>query len=402
MRKVSSFAIPRRTWIVLALVSAWLLVALRGDGGHFDVLLYHFYAVNFWAGSPPLRTLPAEYPVLALLPFTLTLVPPLPDFVTVFGVWMLGLLVLVVVLIARRDSPRAAEVCAVYLAIGAWGTLLARYDLVPAAVTLAAWWAARERRFAFAYLLLAAGTLLKLYPLLLVPAIALEQYRALGRHPFRSPPPRAVLAGGALFCGIAGLGFLVAGLLNPAGWLGPLSYGAHRPLQVESLSATLLWAGSLAGSPVVRDHSFGSDNLVGQLDRAIGLAADAGLVLGLLWTWWRQASGRLDLGRALVASLLIVLCTGRVLSPQYLIWLLPLLAIVEPGYDVLWLVVCLLTTLIYPFAYAQLHPLVSGGPRVFPVFFLALIAFRNVALGVATARFLLGAGARELRPGPAF
>jgi hypothetical protein len=379
-----------RTLLVLAAVVAALLASLvlymLGPYGHGDVALYHRYALGFWVGSP--RSLPAEYPLLALVPFSLSLAPPVPDYVTLFALWMLALLLAGLAAIARRESPRAAEVCAVYLALGGWGTLLGRYDLVPAAVTLVAWWAARERRFALAYALLAVGALLKLYPALLVPALAIEHTRALGRDPLRALPPRPVVAGAALFCAIVAAGFLAALALDPAGWLGPFTYNGGRPLQVESLPATLLWASGLAGFHVAPDKSFRSDNLVGTLAGAIGLAAVAALAAGLLWAWWRQAAGGLPFARAFPACLLVVLCTGRVLSPQYLIWVLPLIAILEGGYDPLWLAICLLTTLVFPFAYLQVHPVGSGPPASFPLLLLGLIALRNAALAVATVRFL--------------
>ena len=377
----------RRTWIVLALASAALLASLvlymHGPNVHGDQSLYDRYAWDFWAGHPPFRALPAEYPLLALLPFSLAIAPPLPDFVSVFALWMLGLLAVGVLAIARRESDRAAEVCAVLLAVGAWGTVLGRYDLVPAAVTVAALWAARARRFGPAYALLAAGALLKLYPALLFPVVAIEQYRTVGRD-----RRRAVVAGVGLFCLLTAAGFAVAFLLDPAGWLGPFTYNARRPLQIESVPATLLWLSGLLGFPVSPNKSFRSDNLVGQLDGAIGLVAEVVLVVGLLWVWWRQSAGRLDFARAFATCLLVVICTGRVLSPQYLIWVLPFVAIVYRRYDPLWLAICALTTLVFPFAYAQVHPVGSGPPAAYPAFLLGLIAVRNAALVVATVRFL--------------
>jgi hypothetical protein len=119
--------LPRRTWIVLTLAVAALLAALlymHWPNVHGDQSLYDRYAWDFWAGASGARfhALPAEYPLLALLPFTLTILPPLPDFVSVFALWMLGLLVAVVLVVARRESPKVAEVLAVSLAVGAWGT----------------------------------------------------------------------------------------------------------------------------------------------------------------------------------------------------------------------------------------------------------------------------------------
>jgi hypothetical protein len=370
---------------------------MHWPNAHGDQSLYDRYAWDFWTGrsnGAPFHALPAEYPLLALLPFSLTILPPLPDFVSVFAVWMLGLLVAIVLVVARRESPRVAEVLAVYVAVGAWGTVLGRYDLVPAAVTVAALWAARGRRFGTAYALLAAGALLKLYPALLVPVVAIEQYRSLGRSPLRSRPPRAVLAGVGLFCLLTAAGFAVAFLLDPAGWLGPFTYNARRPFQVESVPATLLWLSGFLGFPVSPDKSFGSDNLVGLLDRAIGLAAEAVLVAGLLWVYGSQAAGRLRVTTAFAASLLVVLCAGRVLSPQYLIWVLPLVAIVQRRFDGLWLAICVLTTLVFPLGYLQLHPVGSGPPASYPVFLLGLIALRNAALVVATVRLLATSSTR--------
>jgi hypothetical protein len=378
---------PRRTWIVLALASAALLASLvlymHGPNVHGDQSLYDRYAWDFWAGRPPFRALPAEYPLLALLPFTLAILPPVPDFVTVFALWMLGFLVVGLLVVARRESPRVAEVIAVSVAVGAWGTVLGRYDLVPAAVTVAALWAARGRRFGLAYALLAAGALLKLYPAILVPVVAIEQWRTAGRDRLRS-----AVAGVGLFCLLTAVGFAVAFLLDPGGWLGPLTYNTRRPFQIESVPATLLWAGGLLGFTVSPDKSFRSDNLVGQLEGAIGLAAGAALVAGVLWAWWRQSDGRLDLTRAWAASLLVVVCTGRVLSPQYLIWVLPFVAIVYRRHDPIWLAICALTTLVFPFAYAQVHPVGAGPPASYPAFLLGLIAVRNAALVVATVRLL--------------
>ena len=392
----SAVSLPRRTWIVLALVGAALLASLvlyvHGPNDHGDLSLYDRYAWSFWTGHPPFRSLPAEYPLLALLPFTLTILPPLPDFVSVFAVWMLGLLLVGLLVIARRESPRVAEVCAVYLGLGAWGTVLGRYDLVPAAVTLAAWWAVRGRRFPPAYVLLAAGVLLKLYPALLLPVVAIEQHRALAGG--TSGRWRPVLAGVALFGAVVGAGFLLAFLLQPSGWLGPFSYSARRPLQIESLPATLLWASGLAGFPVAPNRSFHSYNLVGPLGGPLGAAAQAATVLGLLWTYWRQATGRLGFGRAFVVCLLVVICTGRVFSPQYLIWVLPFIALVERDYDPLWLLVCALTTIVFPFAYRLVPPAGSGPPPGFPALLLGLIALRNTILVAAAVRFL-----RRPRPG---
>jgi hypothetical protein len=235
--------------------------------------------------------------------------------------------------------------------------------------------------------MLALGTLLKLYPLLLVPVVAIEQYRALGANPLRLPPPRAVIGGLAIFAvGIAG-GFALAAVLNPNDWLGPFSFNAHRPLQVESVPATLLWLTGLAGLPISADRSFNSYNLVGRASELIGFAAAFALVAGCALVYWRQLNRRMGFGRALTLCVLVAICTNRVLSPQYLIWVLPLVAIVEGDYDLVWLAVCALTTLIFPFAYDSTGLRGEPMPAQYPLYFPALIAVRNALLIVATVRF---------------
>ncbi len=390
MRSIPSW--PPRTWGVLALatgtLAASLFFYLNGAHHHGDIDLYHSYAHAFWlAGGLP-HIIPTEYPLLAVLPFSLTMLPPVHQAVIVFGLWMLVLFVAGFVVLGRRESPRVAEICAVYLVVGAFATAVGRYDLVPLAITLGAYWFARSRRFLPAYALLAAGTLLKLYPAALLPIIAIEQYRVLGRGVLRSRPPAGVLGGVAAFSAIVAAGFGMAHLLDPAGWLGPFTYSLRRPIQVESVAATLLWAGSLAGFPVRPDRSFLSFNLVGSLEGTVGIICDAAFVAGVAWVLWRQASGKLDLGRALVALLLVVICTGRVFSPQYLIWVLPFIAIVERRYNPAWLVVCALTTLIYPIAYSGLAIDGSAPPVEFPLWFLGAIALRNFVMVAASLRFL--------------
>jgi hypothetical protein len=376
---------------VLAVVAGTLVGSLvfymHGAYGHGDLNGYHRYALTFWFGAQPLHLIPAEYPLLSLVPFTLTLLPPLPDYVSVFGLWMLLLLLAGYVAVRNRESPRAAEVCAVYLVLGCFATVLGRYDLIPAATVVVAYWAARSGRFRLAYAMLALGTLLKLYPIFLLPVLVLEQYRTLQARPLRLPPPPPVLRGVALFGVLVLGGFVVAAALDPSGWLGPFSFNARRPLQVESVPATLLWLSGLAGLPTAPDRSFNSYNLVGQIGLQISLLAELALVCGCLWVYWRQLNGRIGFGRALTLCVLVIVCTNRVFSPQYLMWVLPLVAIMEPDYDPLWLLVCALTTLIFPYAYDWTNLHGNPLPQSYPVFLPALIAVRNGLLLVATARF---------------
>ena len=278
----------RRRWWLAVLEAAVIIAALIGTRvisinlwqvPFGDVAEYHDYAVAFWQTRPYFSQLPVEYPPLAILPFTLTLLPALSDYVTVFAVWMGALVLLGYAGFLRFSTRRRGLIYVFYLVLGATATLLARFDLVPALVTLAALWAAERRRFPLAYALLAAGILLKLYPAFLVPVVMVEQWRDVSRtaaekgiaSPFAAvrgwrgdarttlrrlrsqlwahPATRQVALGVGICAGLVALAFAVALSLNPSGALSGFNYASARPLQVESTPASLLWLGSLFGIP---------------------------------------------------------------------------------------------------------------------------------------------------------
>lgn len=393
--EVLSEGTPRsgRDRVVPALVLVTLLgviaFELHSRYGHGDIDLYHRYAQAFWLGSPPLRSLPLEYPPLSIVAFSLTLLPPLPDYITVFALWMLGLLAVSFFAFRRFESRRAAEVFIVYCVVGGLSTLLGRFDLVPAVLTVAAYWAARRNRFDLAYLLIAAGTLMKLYPLFLMPLLVIEQWRQTGSGKLWAIPPRPLLRSVGIFGVVTVAGFALARALNPDGWLSSFTYNTLRPIQVESVPATLLWVGSWIGLPAWPDHSFHSFNMVGPLETPLGALSSLALVGGCLWVYWRQFTGHLSLAKALLACVLVIMCTSKVFSPQYLIWVVPLVALVEGEYNPLWIAVCILTTLIYPFAYREFQLYGLSTPDSYPIVFLGLIGARNALLLAATALALV-------------
>ena len=416
-------AIRRRWWLVALEVAVIVaaLVATRFLSINVwlvpfgDVAEYHTYAVAFWQTRPYFSSLPVEYPPLAIIPFTLTLLPALTDYVTVFAVWMGALVLLGYGGFLRFSTRRRGLIYVFYLVLGAAATLLARFDLVPALVTLAALWAAERRRFPLAYALLAAGILLKLYPVFLVPVVMVEQWRVVSRSasergvaaPWEAlrgwraqprsaalrlwarlrthPAPRQVALGVGICAGLVVLAFAVALAFDPSGALSGFNYAGARPLQVESTPASILWLGSLFGIPAAPDYSFTSLNFVGPLDIALKPLSAVALAGGCLWVYWRQARGKLSAGRAFLACLCVVLVTNKIFSPQYVIWVLPVVAYVE-GFDLVWVAICFLTTLDFPIIYQLRHPIwtVPYSPQFMPV-----LALRNGLLLWVTLRVII-------------
>ena len=87
------------------------------------------------------------------------------------------------------------------------------------------------------------------------------------------------------------------------------------------------------------NQSFHSRNVVSVLAAPLVSSGGAATVIGSSWIYLRHLQGRLSFRRATLACLLVALLASKVLSPQYLIWVLPLVAIVE-GMTWRWLVIC--------------------------------------------------------------
>ncbi|HEV8190747.1 MAG TPA: glycosyltransferase 87 family protein, partial [Ktedonobacterales bacterium] len=302
--------------VIAATVATGLLSAGLWDSAGGDIGGYTAYADAFWHGSPPFHALPQEYPALALLPFSLTLSPlpraPLASFIAGFGLFFFA-----GYLCCRRFASRAAAArYALYLLLGAQGTLLDRYDLAPALLSVAVLWCAKRKRFGWAYVALAAGAGLKLYPLVLLPVVVIAHYHSLRAAGSKLGLATTRAAVGAAICLISASALVFVPALVTSQQQTWLAYASNRPVQVESVPGTLVWVGTLLGAAAHVDNSFGSQGWVGGLSGAV---AGPSLALGLavfLWLWWRQARGNISLHRAALASLCLLLVSGKVLSAQ--------------------------------------------------------------------------------------
>jgi hypothetical protein len=363
-----------------------------------DVLEYEQYARAFWQGNPSFHALPTEYPPLALAPFTLTLFPSSAGPFVAFGLWMGCFAVLVYLTLAWGWNRRAAVSFGVYLVVGGISVALSRYDLVPVAFTVAAWLAAERKRFTLAYALLAVGVLLKLYPITLFPIFALAQWRYLrtleergSSKSSRAGEWRALWSVCLSLSGpLAGmlLAFGVVAWREPQGALSAITFLQTRLIEVESLPATLLWTGTALGLSAHKVFTY-AYNYSGALDAPLLLGSSVAQALGLLWVYWRIARGALQLPQAILAALCVMLITSRVLSAQYLLWVLPFIAVVY-GLDLVWLAICALTTLEYPILVAILSP---TWETTYDPLFLGVVALRNALLLIATIRVITQPGA---------
>jgi hypothetical protein len=380
--------------LLAAIITVWFTLTQIFNANAGDVMEYEQYARAFWFGSPPFHALPIEYPPLALAPFTFTLFPAGAGPYVAFGLWMGVVAILAYLTLALGWSRRAAISFGVYLLVGAIAVALSRYDLAPVAFTVAAWIAAERKRFTLAYALLAVGVLLKLYPLFLFPVFVIAHWRFLqspgADDSTLSPGLRGRRRLWRLALSVAGpvagimLGFGVVALRDPQGALSAIAFAQSRLIEVESIPATLLWAGTAFGFPAHRVFSY-AYNYSGALDAPLGLASSVTLALGLLWVYWRMARGALKLPQAILAALCVTLVASKVLSAQYLLWILPFVAVVYE-LDLLWLAICALTTLEYPILASSFAP--TWG-ETYDSLFLGVLALRNALLVMATTRVIV-------------
>jgi len=203
--------------------------------------------------------------------------------------------------------------------------VLSRFDLWPAALTIAAVAAAAAGRVRLGFGVLGGAIVAKLYPAVILPLALAYVWRRNG------PRQAAVCAAIAtIVVGACLLPFVVAA---PDRVWSSFEGQASRPLQIESLGASfLLAAHQVWGAPLREVSSNGSDNLVGGVPHAFAIAQTLLVVAALVAIWIAFARGPATRDRFLrygAAAICAFVALGKVLSPQYLIWLMALIPLVR-------------------------------------------------------------------------
>jgi hypothetical protein len=121
--------------------------------------------------------------------------------------------------------------------------------------------------------------------------------------------------------------------LAPSGVWDSIVRQATRPLQVESFGAALLVASHHAfGTSVAMVSSHGSQNLGGTAANVVGTLQTVAQVVVLLAIWImfaRRARSREELVQACAAAVVAFVALGKVVSPQFMIWLIPFVPLVR-------------------------------------------------------------------------
>lgn len=324
----------RRAWRPAALGIGLFAVAcalprigLLQSGQSADVALYQQYGDQFLNGHIPYRAFFVEYPPGALLVFVLPALGPAAHYTTLFQLQMallgavaIAALALVLVLTTGSRARVYGGVAFTALAPLALGrTLLDRFDLWPTALLLVALAAIGLGAVRVAFGTLSLAMCAKIFPVIALPLFSAWA----GRN--RPADRRRGLATFAVVAAVVVVPFL---LLGPGGVRFSAKVAIIRPTQVESLGGSIAFALDRAG--VVDVHTmnqYGSQNFYGPGVRLIGLVMLAALLAAIVACWRAYARGERDLARlgtAVLAVTAAFVAFGKVLSPQYLIWLIPL------------------------------------------------------------------------------
>jgi hypothetical protein len=373
---------PSIKFVSTGVISAWM--AGHGFPGGL---------VGFVAAQPtrPFHILPREYPFLSLLAFSPPLIVPSDRYQAAFAIEMALIMALGYALLRIFRSRGAALAFLLYLALGTCTIAELRFDLLPALLTLGVLLCTQQGWWKRAFVLLALAILLKFYPLVLLPPLLLAQQMSV-RAPWYHLRRWSPLIVCVLVCAVV---TIVSLLLSVEGTLAPLAYFVGRPIQIESPMASVLWLLDAHGLRYV--NSYGSINVLSAHSSPVALSGTALLLGGLLYTWWLQWRKKIDLSLAFLLTLLVVMLTSKVFSPQYLIWLAPLVAYTGRSnwrWLLCWSLVCLITTFIFPLVYSS-TPWQLLIPRQ-PAFYPATLA-RNLLLLCITLNLLISVSYRGAR-----
>jgi len=385
----SACALLALSWAATLVLEPW------SDERVGDLGVRREYAEAFLGGALPYRDLAFEYPPLAAPLITAPgLAGTSPDaYWAGFAILTFALAVAVLALAGRLAELTGGDRWLAMVGVALCPLLLGavvrtHFDWAPVALALGGLVAILSRRPALGFALLGIGAMTKAFPLVIAP-VALAWLLGRGE---RSAAMRGAVALAATVAAVAAAGLA----LSPSGTVAAVRYQLERPVQVESTPASTLFAiDALGGAEPVVAASHRSAGLTHWLADAIatGFAAVAlGAVAWLVFLAARAArreppGPRPDgpAARALVlaslTSVAALVAFGKVLSPQFLIWIVPLLALAlawrQWALAALTVAAAALTLVEFPSRYLDL---VAGEPVA-----VGVTALRNGALVAALA-----------------
>ena len=318
-----------------------VLVVILSGTREGDPLPFMTTAERIVSGLVPYRDVSSEYPPLALIHMTLPRIlggasrAAYQSWFSVISIALaLGTLAVVYWLARRRWSvENRYDTVAMFvgLSLAALPVVIWRFDILPAffaALALAAWAAGRSGWSGFS---LGVGAMAKIYPVFLGPIFVMA---AIAERRFRDA--MVLVIGGAI-----AVALILAGPVLVAGprAFSYVFYQENRGIEIESVAGGVaMLMHNLGNVPARVALGFGSWQISSPALLTIATPINlfnvlivAGVVIACALAFIRDVR---DLGKVqprtlvtyLVATLLVLMLTNKVLSPQYVVWLLPFVA----------------------------------------------------------------------------
>ncbi len=367
----------------LLFLGSWVVLhrGFYDDEEIVDIPVYETYGNAIERGSIPYRDFRLEYPPGALPVFALPALTSAQgnqaafraSFERLMAACGVAAVLLAALVLAGLQATRVRVVSALaavaLLPLLLGNVILTRFDLWPAALTLAALAALVWRRDRLGFGLLGVAVAAKLYPAVLVPLALAYVWQRRGR--------REALVCLGILAGVIAVAFVPFLALAPDGMAYSFGRQLGRPLQIESLgSSFFLAAHHLFGLEIEMRSGHGSQNLDGVGPAVAGVLLSVAQLAVLVWIWLRRPATAEALVRWSAAALVAFVALGKVLSPQFLIWLVPLVPLVAGRRGLLasalLAVALVLTQLWFPYRYWDLA-----------------LEFDGVASGLVVARDLV-------------
>ena len=366
-------------WLSILFVASRAVVFLFMAGRGTDLGVHSGYAEKIIAGNMPFKDFFPEYPPLV---FIFTGIPALLDhslrwYFPIFRSLCCGVDILTWLLLLRRNIARPLQSLLYVVCSTALGPLLYdRIDIVLGFLLLLAIAESLKGRHRTSFLAVGTGIAFKFIPVIWVPALlAFESKRGIQRFCW------AVL----LLALPTVMSFNAMAMLGGSDFGELFWYHSIRGIQIESTPANVEMTFMWFGPPGTVTCEFGSVNLHTAYEPAILRVTNtllASSILASCFIAMRRKMGSDGMSLLLCAVLSAALFLSKVLSPQFLLILLPVLSaqalppnrLAATAHCLLVLAIFAMTGAMFPWCYSKVIELVPWAE--------VILVARNVCLGI--------------------